>query len=47
VGEYGFWLAMLTWLGDRAPPLVAGFVGGVLGQLAFSAARARWRKAHD
>lgn len=42
--EYGTaWLALLGWLADRAPPLVAGFIGGVIGSIATK----RWRKRHD
>lgn len=34
MGQYSFWIAVTAWLGDHSPPLIAGFIGGVLGSIA-------------
>ncbi|MBO0885092.1 MAG: hypothetical protein J2P17_33120, partial [Mycobacterium sp.] len=38
--DYAYWLGLLGWLADRAPPLLAGFIGGVLGALVID----RWKR---
>ena len=35
---------ILGWLGDRAPPLIAGFIGGMVGELVATQLRSWWSK---